>query len=139
MASAEQIHAMVESYLNGFLSLDSFEEWFLSHTWNAHLDAEARVDLIHHIEGALLDFSAQALNIDALNRELANAVLPFAESRLAWEKYPLGVFVQKGIAPRLSALGRFDIGGAKTEVIREPMTSATSASPWYREQVARPV
>ena len=71
---------MVESYLHGSVTLDVFEDWFLANNWNAHLDAEGPpVELIHRIEGLLLDHSSDAINLESLRLELANAVRSLAE------------------------------------------------------------
>ncbi len=74
MISADEIHTRVENYLKGAIALDAFEDWFLSNAWNAHLDSEpSLVDMVHRIEGNLLDLSSGAIGIESFRKELMGA------------------------------------------------------------------
>ena len=44
MLSADSVRAHIAALLNGQLSLDDFEDWIVSSSWNVlqHVDAEAR-------------------------------------------------------------------------------------------------
>jgi hypothetical protein len=79
MSTALAIRDRVQELLSGGIDLDSFEDWFLSHTWNSHLREDARtVAAIRHIEGTLLDFSSEAIGLETLHKELASAIRPLA-------------------------------------------------------------
>jgi hypothetical protein len=81
MSSESQLRSRVAELLEGKLDLEEFEDWFLANNWNAHLYADAdNVRVVHAIEGALLDFSSDAINEQLFREELASAVRPFAES-----------------------------------------------------------
>lgn len=75
MSTALAIRDQVRALLSGGIDLDSFEDWFLSHTWNAHLHEDApTVAAIHRIEGTLLDYSSRAIGLETLHKELAAAI-----------------------------------------------------------------
>jgi hypothetical protein len=79
MANLEQLRAKLGGYLDGLVSLDEFEDWFLSNTWNSHLHSdEETVKMVHRIEGNLLDFGAGAITESSLRKELALAARPSA-------------------------------------------------------------
>ena len=84
MASLEEIRAKLGGYIDGSLSLDEFEDWFLANTWNCHLHSdEETVKLVHRIEGNLLDFSAGAITERSLRKELALGARSFVALRRA--------------------------------------------------------
>jgi hypothetical protein len=75
------LRSQVKEFLSGAIDLDSFEDWFLSHNWNAHFDSAPEVvHAIHRIEGALLDFSSEMTSENALRLEMANAIRPFEQN-----------------------------------------------------------
>ena len=77
MVNAEQIRAQLAQYFAGSLALDDFEDWFLANTWNAHLLADPEVvQLVHRIEGNLLDFSSGAIGEQTLREKFAEAIRP---------------------------------------------------------------
>lgn len=79
MSTTLAIRDQVRALLSGGIDLDSFEDWFLSNTWNAHLHEDApTVAAIHRIEGTLLDFSSHAIGLETLRKELELCIRPFA-------------------------------------------------------------
>jgi len=93
MASLEEIRARLGGYLDGLVSLDDFEDWFLSDTWNSHLHSdEETMRMVHRIEGNLLDFSAGAITESSLRKELALVARPSV--RRHWE--PVLCIVKSG-------------------------------------------
>jgi hypothetical protein len=77
MISGQMIQSHARLYLNGKVSLDDFEDWLLSNSWNAHLDSDSSaVEVYHKIEGSLLDFSSGAIGIDSLHAAIEQSILP---------------------------------------------------------------
>jgi len=77
MISGQMIQSHARLYLNGKVSLDDFEDWLLSNSWNAHLDSDSSaVEVYHKIEGSLLDFSSGAIGIDSLHEAIEQSILP---------------------------------------------------------------
>jgi len=89
MVNALHLRETAQEFLCGGLSLDDFEDWFLSHSWNAHLDSDPRiVAVVHRIEGLLLDLSVDAIDEVSFREELDSATRPFAlPAQIATMKY----------------------------------------------------
>jgi len=71
MIHESEIREWLADFLNGYETLDDFEDWLVSTSWNAHLDStEAAQDLAASIELALMEHSKGHLSDDALVKEL---------------------------------------------------------------------
>lgn len=89
MASLSELHSKIADAIGGLLTIDEFQDWFLSNNWNAHLFADHEtVALVQLVEGNLLDFESNAIGDQTLRMRLASAV-PFADNRAAGSPYPV--------------------------------------------------
>ncbi len=80
-----EIIARIRNYLTGNESLDDFEDWFVSRSWDVHLTHDlAAADLVAGIELRLAEFSEEHWTEEELQRFLMEKVLatvPHAEIR----------------------------------------------------------
>jgi len=82
MPDALKICWRLLEWIEGDVSLDEFEDWFVPATWNIHRasDPEAE-DLTDEIELSLAEYSGGHLTIEELKAELAKLVhIPFARN-----------------------------------------------------------
>ncbi|MBI1955041.1 MAG: hypothetical protein HYS38_01460 [Acidobacteria bacterium] len=71
MLSSAQIHRQLWQYLAGSLSIDEFEDWLVSSSWNMHKDADRDAqELVGAIELRLAEYSQGHLDEADLKSEL---------------------------------------------------------------------
>jgi len=72
MVSSSQIRAYISLLLDGNVSLDDFEDWFVQNTWNIHLGGSADAEeLTFAVEESLAEFSSRHIDDQKLRGELA--------------------------------------------------------------------
>lgn len=75
MVSSSQIRERLAMFLNGWVDLDMFEDWFVQSTWNVHLFGSKATELLtFEIEESLAEFSSGHLTYDQLRAELQRAI-----------------------------------------------------------------
>lgn len=75
MVSSSQIKEQLARFLDGQISLDAFEDWFVQNTWNVHLsDSVAAENLTFAVEESLSEYSSQHINEQELRRELSDLI-----------------------------------------------------------------
>ena len=83
MANVEEILEMVNRFLLGEVSLDSFEDWSSEFSWNIHEKADAETQrLAYLVQSKIGQFGEGEIDEESFLRDLANVVHPFAQSRL---------------------------------------------------------
>ena len=71
MVSSSQIRDRLAAYLDKRIDLESFEDWFVEHTWNIHKsDNRAAESLTFAIEESLSEYSSGHLTEEKLKDEL---------------------------------------------------------------------
>ena len=78
MFNANEIPAQVVDFLEGRISLDQFEDWSSVYSWNIHKSADEEGRRIAYLIRGILNEHSDDLTEDALRRELADNVCPFA-------------------------------------------------------------
>ena len=77
MITESQIRERLFAYLIRDITLNDFEDWLVSQSWNMHLDSDdAAQQLVGAIELRLAEYSDDHLNDTALERELAGLLAP---------------------------------------------------------------
>src|SRR5580704_18177933 len=72
MVSSSQIKEWLSKFLDGQISLDAFEDWFVQNTWNIHLSGSiATESLTFAVEESLSEYSSRHINERQLRQELA--------------------------------------------------------------------
>lgn len=75
MITESQIRERLFSYLTRRITLNDFEDWLVSQSWNMHLDSDdAAQQLVGAIELRLAEYSDDHLNDASLERELAGLI-----------------------------------------------------------------
>jgi hypothetical protein len=75
MITESQIRQQLFAYLTRDITLNDFEDWLVSQSWNMHLDSdEAAQSLVGAIELRLAEYSDDHLGDDALERELKGLI-----------------------------------------------------------------
>lgn len=73
-AHIAQMREHLSGYLAGDISLDTFLEWFIPATWNAHRFDSAARDFAYEIEGAFTEYQCEELTEKELRETLAALV-----------------------------------------------------------------
>ena len=77
MITESQIRERLFAYLIRDITLNDFEDWLVSQSWNMHLDSDdAAQQLVGAIELRLAEYSDDHLNDTALERELTGLLAP---------------------------------------------------------------
>jgi hypothetical protein len=77
MITESQIREQLFAYLIRDVTLNDFEDWLVSQSWNMHLDSsDAAQQLVGAIELRLAEYSDDHLNDSGLERELAGLLAP---------------------------------------------------------------
>ena len=96
MASASEIVREVRRLLEGKTSLDDFEDWSASYSWNIRQRASKPVqDLAYLIELRMIEYGNGDMDESALFAQLGDAIRPFEEST----NYGEVLRVEYGIPP----------------------------------------
>jgi hypothetical protein len=75
MVSSSQIRAGLSLFLDGVISLDEFEDWFVQNTWNIHLSGSVDAEsLTFAVEESLAEFSSHHIDEPKLRGELARVL-----------------------------------------------------------------
>lgn len=75
MITESQIRERLFAYLIRASTLNAFEDWLVSQSWNMHLDSDdAAQSLVGAIELRLAEYSDDDLDDDALERELKGLI-----------------------------------------------------------------
>ena len=75
MLNAEEIRKRLASYISRETSLDEFEDWFVSSSWNvAQTSPPDAQKLVFEIESRLSEYSGNHISEDALRRALAQLI-----------------------------------------------------------------
>lgn len=135
MLSADSVRAHIAALLNGQLSLDDFEDWIVSSSWNVlqHVDAEVR-QLVGAIELRVAEHSSGHLDHADLLAEFQALLLQ------GCVRQPIqSVFISIGNPSELITMTlsdgpdyRFTLGKSQTS----PVTHTGSAKTVVRERVA---
>jgi hypothetical protein len=87
MVSSSQIREQLAQFLDGQISFDKFEDWFLQNTWNIHLSGSvAAEDLTFAVQESLSEYSSGHIDERGLRNELRdlvyrdNSVLVFSDA-----------------------------------------------------------
>ena len=72
MVSSSQIKEQHARMLDGQITLDAFEDWFVQNTWNIHLSGSiAAESLTFAIEESLAEYSSRHINDQVVRCELS--------------------------------------------------------------------
>jgi|SRR5580704_1466823 hypothetical protein len=72
MVSSSQIKEWLSKFLDGQISLDAFEDWFVQNTWNIHLSGSVAAEsLTFAVEESLSEYSSQHISDQILREELS--------------------------------------------------------------------
>jgi hypothetical protein len=83
MVNHSQVSEELARYLNGRISLDSFEDWVVMNTWNIHQANDRKAEnLVFAIEESLAEHSSGHLSESQLQAELRSIILAPEPSRL---------------------------------------------------------
>jgi hypothetical protein len=83
MSKAPEIREQLGRWIDGEISLQQFEDWFLPSTWNLHVENDAEAEsLADEIELYLSEYSDRVLSLADLRGELTRIARPFAEARV---------------------------------------------------------
>jgi hypothetical protein len=83
MITESQIREQLFYYLTRRISLNDFEDWLVSHSWNMHRDSDdAARSLVGAIELRLAEYSDDHLDDDALERELKGLIASPVRARV---------------------------------------------------------
>ena len=104
MLTLDELSQNVAAYQQQRMSLEDFENWFEDNSSGAY-EVPGLREACTAVDAALSEYYYDHIGEDALKAELANAVRPFAERPLSWEKHPLGVFVLKNIDASTAVVG----------------------------------
>ena len=78
MASVQEIRRWLDDFLEGRISLERFEDWSASYSWDIHKSGNYEAQrLAYEIEGILSEHSQDADETE-VRRELENVLHPFA-------------------------------------------------------------
>ena len=78
MASVAEIVQEVWRLLDGKVSIDAFEDWSASYSWNIHQKADSRVqDLAYLIESRMIEYDNGDMDEASLLTQLGDAIRPF--------------------------------------------------------------
>jgi hypothetical protein len=98
MISVDQIRLKIADYLDDRIQIGELEDWILANAWNVHRFANQQtVNLVHWIEGRILDFDAGAISLSTLRSEMTEAaetIRPFAFAERLYAK-PIELVVGK--------------------------------------------
>lgn len=92
MVNHSQISEEVARYLNGRISLDTFEDWIVMNTWNIHLANDRKAEsFAFAIEESLAEHSSGHISESQLKGELRamlltpepQRVIEFSDARIA--------------------------------------------------------
>jgi hypothetical protein len=82
----DELIARLESYLNGSLTLDAFEQWFYDLAFDIEKrDCNGYMDLVHRIEGILAESSHGGWTNETLRAELSSLLEEYSEPVGVWE------------------------------------------------------
>jgi hypothetical protein len=72
MVSSSQIKEWLSKFLDGQISFDAFEDWFVQNTWNIHLSGSVAAEsLTFAVEESLSEYSSQHISDQILREELS--------------------------------------------------------------------
>jgi hypothetical protein len=72
MVSSSQIRKQLAKFLDGQISLDMFEDWFVQNTWNIHLSGSVSAEsLTFAVEESLSEYSSGHIDDKILRGELS--------------------------------------------------------------------
>jgi len=75
MVSSSQIKEQLARVLDGHISLDAFEDWFVQNTWNIHLSGSTAAEsLTFAIEESLAEYSSKHISEQELRGELGDLI-----------------------------------------------------------------
>ena len=75
MVSSSQIREQLAQFLDGQISLDEFEDWFVQNTWNIHLSGSVSAEMLTFaIEESLSEYSSEHIDEAILRSELSNII-----------------------------------------------------------------
>ncbi len=79
MSKAPEIRKQLARWLDGEISLEQFEDWFLPETWNLEIENDSEAEfLADEIELNLSEYSDKLLTIADLRQEMVRIAHPFA-------------------------------------------------------------
>jgi hypothetical protein len=84
MLSLDELSKQIEACCSGRIDLESFEDWFQQRSWGSYdRSGDTLSDAIFLVRAALSSCDPDEVDEIALREELANAVRPFALSKVS--------------------------------------------------------